>query len=99
MEAGHGQTVLKRIGDQDKPLRTALDWLDSDDKKFVLQENDTADICWDAFALPELKNFLRILDREEKEHMHHLKDRFLWMKNEMNQILQVKIIQSEGVLV
>lgn len=47
--SGH---VLKRIADHDRPLQIALDWLDSDNKKIVLQENDTADICWDAFALP-----------------------------------------------
>lgn len=32
-----GKTLLKRIGDQDRPLRIALEWLDSDDKRFVLQ--------------------------------------------------------------
>ncbi|KAI1295851.1 Ras association domain-containing protein 5 [Halotydeus destructor] len=91
--------VLKRIGDQDKPLRIALDWLDSDEKRFVLQENDTADINWHAFALPELQNFLLILDKEEEEYANLIRDRYLWFKNEMNQVLNVKMIQSEGVLV
>lgn len=34
-------------------------------KKFVLQENDPGEIQWEQFSLPELKNFLLILDREE----------------------------------
>ena len=29
------------------------------------QENDPGEILWDQFSLPELKNFLLILDREE----------------------------------
>lgn len=91
--------VLKRIADNDNPLRIALDWLDSDEKKFVLQENDTADIAWDAFALPELQNFLLILEREEKEYVMQVRDRYMWLRNEMSQILQVKMIQSEGVIV
>lgn len=93
------KTLLKRIGDQDRPLKIALDWLDSDEKRFVLQENDTADIAWDAFALPELKNFLRILEREENEHIVQLKDKYSWMRNELLHVLNVKLIQEEGVIV
>ena len=52
--------VLSRIADQDHPLRIALEWLDSEDKSLVLQENDTADVSWDEFQLPELNNFLKV---------------------------------------
>ena len=34
-------------------------------KHFFLQENDPGEIQWEQFSLPELKNFLLILDREE----------------------------------
>ena len=33
--------------------------------KYFLQENDPGEIQWEQFSLPELKNFLLILDREE----------------------------------
>lgn len=94
-----GKTLLKRIGDQDRPLRIALQWLDSDEKKFVLQENDTADIAWDAFALPELNNFLVILKREEDEHVHQLRLKFQVLKDELANIIRIKSMQSEGVSV
>ena len=94
-----GKNLLKRIGDQDKPLRIALDWLDSDDKKFVLQENDTADIAWDAFALPELNNFLVILKREEEEHVQQVKTKYRAMKDCIANLIAVKSMQSEGIFV
>ena len=31
----------------------------------TVQENDPGEIQWEQFSLPELKNFLLILDREE----------------------------------
>jgi len=35
------------------------------DPLIVFKENDPGEILWDQFSLPELKNFLIILDREE----------------------------------
>jgi hypothetical protein len=32
---------------------------------FPIKENDPGEILWEQFSLPELKNFLLILDREE----------------------------------
>lgn len=100
-ESGNNNNqLLKRIGDHDKPLRIALDWLDSDEKKFVLQENDAMDIAWDAFALPELNNFLVILKREEEEHLHQVKLKYQAIKYQMNSILQTKLmIHSSGTFV
>ena len=58
---------LRRLNEDEKPLLLAVLWMkDPDnDKKFVLQENDPGEIQWEQFSLPELKNFLLILDREE----------------------------------
>ena len=93
--------LLKRIGDQEKPLRIALEWLDSDDKKFVLQENDTGDIAWDAFALAELNNFLVILKREEEEHVTQVKLKYSCIKQELNSALDFKLNHQrfQGTLV
>ena len=58
---------LRRLNEDEKPLMLAVLWMKDPDsnKKFVLQENDPGEIQWDQFSLPELKNFLLILDREE----------------------------------
>ena len=55
------------MNEDEKPLMLAVLWMKDPDsnKKFVLQENDPGEIQWDQFSLPELKNFLLILDREE----------------------------------
>lgn len=66
---------------------------------FETQENDTADIAWDAFALPELNNFLVILKREENEHVHQVRLKFQVLKEEMGRIIRIRSMQSEGVCV
>lgn len=35
---------------------------------------------WEAFSLPELNNFMRVLDREESEYMTELKHKYKFMK-------------------
>lgn len=65
---------LKRLNDQERPLILQLEF-DSfayGSVDIVMQENDNADIAWDAFEVPELRNFLKILEREEGEHLQHV---------------------------
>ena len=54
----------------------AVLWMRDPDsnKKFVLQENDPGEIQWEQFSLPELKNFLLILDREEAWYKRRYKE-------------------------
>lgn len=40
-------------------------------------------VQWDAFSLPELSNFLRVLDREEEESIAQLKHKYSVMKRIM----------------
>ena len=47
---------------------------------FVLQ--------WDAFSLPELDNFLRILDKEEVEYVDQVKAKYALMKLHIKQRLK-----------
>ncbi|RWS16608.1 Ras association domain-containing protein 1-like protein [Dinothrombium tinctorium] len=96
---GSSNLVTKRIADYDKPLRIALEWWDSDGKRFVLQENDTGDIAWDAFQLPELLNFLKILDREESDHLYQVRLKYDMLRPELERLIALKTIQSEGVCV
>lgn len=91
--------VLSRIGDNEHPLRIALEWLDSEDKQIVLQENDTADVNWDEFQLPELNNFLKILDREEKEHFDQVKVKYEVLRAELEKLITYKSMFSDAVLV
>ena len=58
---------LRRLNEDEKPLLLAILWMKNSDNntKFVMQENDPGEIQWEQFSLPELKNFLLILDREE----------------------------------
>lgn len=46
----------------------------TDTLSFVLREHEIGE--WEAFSLPELQNFLRILDKEEDEQLHNLKRRY-----------------------
>lgn len=73
---------LRRLSDSERPLVLQLEF---DSYSYgavdiVLQENDNADIAWDAFKIPELHNFLRILDREEGEHLRHVKAHYEELK-------------------
>ncbi|KAJ6216476.1 hypothetical protein RDWZM_007633 [Blomia tropicalis] len=85
---------LKRLNDQERPLILQLEF-DSflyGSVDIVLQENDNADIAWDAFEVPELKNFLKILDREENEHLEHVQTHY----HELKRVIQVLIEYEES---
>ena len=32
---------------------------------------------WEAFTVPELQNFLRILDKEEQDHMEQVREKYV----------------------
>ncbi|XP_055945237.1 ras association domain-containing protein 1-like isoform X2 [Argiope bruennichi] len=88
-QKGSNQAKLRRIQDDEIPLMLAL--LDCDeDKHFVLQENETEDIIWEHFAIPELNNFLKILDLEEEEYLNQVKLKY--------RILQEKIQEAMNKL-
>ncbi|XP_059169698.1 uncharacterized protein LOC131951346 [Physella acuta] len=80
---------LRRLTDKDFPLRAILTWDPERIKNYrmVLQENETGEIVWDAFSLPELGNFLKVLDREEKETILELKHKYAYMKQYMERRL------------
>ncbi|XP_076030544.1 uncharacterized protein LOC143018875 [Oratosquilla oratoria] len=91
--AQSAKAKLRRLGDQECPLVLALNWSAQglSNKRLVLQENDTADIQWEAFTLPELSNFLRILDREEEEYRCQICDKYdLLRKRIQDQLLHIK---------
>lgn len=42
---------------------------------------------WHAFSMPELKNFLQILEREEKEHIKQIVQRYAQARTKMQEAL------------
>lgn len=53
----------------------------------VLKENETGEVNWDAFSFPELGNFLRILQREEEEHVRQIVKRYDLARDRMMQAI------------
>jgi len=76
---------LRRLNDKDFPLRALITWDPERIRNYrmVLQENETGEIVWDAFSLPELSNFLKVLEREEKETIMELKHKYAYMRQVM----------------
>lgn len=42
---------------------------------------------WDAFSMPELQNFLRILKREEEEHVKQILQRYALARERIQESL------------
>ncbi|XP_010135927.1 PREDICTED: ras association domain-containing protein 3 [Buceros rhinoceros silvestris] len=54
---------------------------------FVLREHETGEVMWEAFTIPELQNFLRILDKEENEQLQILKKRYAAYRDKLEEAL------------
>uniref|UniRef100_A0A8C5PJ32 Ras association domain family member 1 n=1 Tax=Leptobrachium leishanense TaxID=445787 RepID=A0A8C5PJ32_9ANUR len=83
-----GQVCSRKLSDEEEPLKLRL--LSGPCEKtlsFVLKENETGEVNWDAFSMPELQNFLRILQREEEEHMRQIIQRYNRCRQKMQEEL------------
>ncbi|XP_040200004.1 ras association domain-containing protein 3 isoform X1 [Rana temporaria] len=82
------QVCMCRLSDRENPLYLRLvAGPNSETLSFVLREHETGDVMWDAFSVPELQNFLRILDKEEKEQLQTLKRRYSSYKEKLEEAL------------
>uniref|UniRef100_F6SYL3 Ras association domain family member 1 n=1 Tax=Equus caballus TaxID=9796 RepID=F6SYL3_HORSE len=84
----HGQVYLRKLSDDEQPLRLRL--LAGPNEKalsFVLKENDSGEVNWDAFSMPELHNFLRILQREEEEHLRQILQKYSYCRQKIQEAL------------
>ncbi|XP_075403534.1 ras association domain-containing protein 1 isoform X2 [Tenrec ecaudatus] len=84
----HGQVYLRKLPDDEQPLRLRL--LAGPSEKtlsFVLKENDSGEVNWDAFSMPELHNFLRILQREEEEHLRQILQKYSCCRQKIQEAL------------
>lgn len=84
----HGQVYLKKLGDEERPLQLRL-CAGPNEKSlsFVLKENETGEVNWEAFSLPELRNFLRILQKEEEDHVRQIVRRYSLARDRMREAL------------
>ncbi|XP_076870453.1 ras association domain-containing protein 1-like isoform X2 [Brachyhypopomus gauderio] len=84
----HEQVYLRKLSDDECPLYLRL-CAGPNDKvlSLVLKENETGEVNWDAFSMPELQNFLRILKREEEEHVKQIVQRYTLARDRMKEAL------------
>ncbi|XP_026876163.2 ras association domain-containing protein 1 isoform X1 [Electrophorus electricus] len=83
------QVYLRKLSDDECPLLLRLCAGPSEKALgFVLKENELGEVNWDAFSLPELRNFLRILQREEEEHMQQITRRYSAARHRLAEALQ-----------
>jgi len=83
---------MRRMNEDERPLVLSVLWAQNNEfnKKIVLQENDPGEIQWEQFSLPELKNFLLILDREEAWYKRRIHEKYDLVTNIMTTLAQEK---------
>ncbi|XP_041815730.1 ras association domain-containing protein 1 [Chelmon rostratus] len=82
------QVCMRKLSDDECPLYLRLCAGPSEKVlSLVLKENETGDVNWDAFSFPELCNFLRILKREEEEHVRQIVKRYANARDMMKQAM------------
>ena len=97
---------LRKMSNEERPLVLALARClkeqgtlceDSDENidktrcYFVLQENDPGEmIAWESFTMPELKNFIRILDREEAWYKKRIHEKYEMVLHRMQMLMEEK---------
>ncbi|KAF3689900.1 Ras association domain-containing protein 1 Protein 123F2 [Channa argus] len=82
------QVCMRKLSDDECPLYLRLCAGPSEKVlSLVLKENETGDVNWDAFSFPELCNFLRILQREEEEHVRQIVKRYAFAREKMKQAM------------
>ncbi|XP_072328257.1 ras association domain-containing protein 1-like isoform X2 [Scyliorhinus torazame] len=82
------QVYTRKLSDDEHPLYLRL--VAGPDEKMlslVLKENETGEVNWDAFTVPELQNFLRILQREEEEHVKQMFGKYARCRQKMQEEL------------
>ncbi|XP_054552720.1 ras association domain-containing protein 3 [Talpa occidentalis] len=81
------QVYACKLSDRERPLHLRLAaGPRTDTLSFVLREHEAGE--WEAFSLPELHNFLRMLDREEAEHLQGLRRRYAAYRLQLEEALR-----------
>uniref|UniRef100_A0A3B4UTB0 Ras association domain family member 3 n=1 Tax=Seriola dumerili TaxID=41447 RepID=A0A3B4UTB0_SERDU len=83
------QVYVCALADGEQPLFLRLvAGPDTDTLSFVLREQQTGEVVWDAFSIPELRNFLRILDKEEQEQREAVTRRYEAYRQRLQEALR-----------
>ncbi|XP_054032344.1 ras association domain-containing protein 5 isoform X2 [Dryobates pubescens] len=84
-----GQVLFQKLPLTECPLYLRLlAGPDTNLLSFVLKENETGEVEWDAFSIPELQNFLMILDKEEKDKIQQVQKKYEKFKQRLQQTLK-----------
>ncbi|XP_020382230.1 ras association domain-containing protein 5 isoform X2 [Rhincodon typus] len=80
---------LQKLKENEYPLLIRLlAGPDTNASSFALKENETGEVEWDAFSVPELQNFLIILEKEEKERIQQVQQRYTTFRQKLEQTLK-----------
>ncbi|CAL8091891.1 unnamed protein product [Calicophoron daubneyi] len=93
---GEQEVSVRKLFDDESPLGLFLRWTEEGPahfnqvlglKRLVLQENETGDIDWTGFSLPELTTFLAILNQEEADYRRRIELKFELRKKEILRLM------------
>lgn len=83
------QVYVCELADGEQPLFLRLvAGPDSDTLSFVLKEQQTGEVMWDVFSIPELRNFLLFLDKEEEEQKEVIIRRYETYRQRLQEALR-----------
>ncbi|KAM3620970.1 uncharacterized protein V6R79_004283 [Siganus canaliculatus] len=84
-----GQDLFQKLPLCERPLLLRLiAGPDPEQLSFVLKENETGEVEWHAFSVPELQNFLVILEKEESERMRVVQQKYAVYRQKLELALQ-----------
>ncbi|XP_018416823.1 PREDICTED: ras association domain-containing protein 5 [Nanorana parkeri] len=79
-----GQVLFQKLAVMEHPLyMRLLAGPDSNVLSFVLKENETGEVQWDAFSVPELQNFVLILEKEEREKVQQVQKKYVTIRQHL----------------
>uniref|UniRef100_A0A3B4AJN5 Uncharacterized protein n=1 Tax=Periophthalmus magnuspinnatus TaxID=409849 RepID=A0A3B4AJN5_9GOBI len=82
-----GQDLFQKLALWERPLLLRLiAGPDTETLSFVLKENETGE--WHAFSVPELQNFLGILEKEESERVRVVEQKYAVYRKKLQEALQ-----------
>lgn len=84
-----GQDLFQKLPLCERPLLLRLiAGPDPELHSFVLKENETGEVEWHAFSVPELQNFLVILEKEEAERVRAVEQKYAMYRQKLQRALQ-----------
>eukprot|EP00040_Diaphanoeca_grandis_P043757 m.269007 g.269007 ORF g.269007 m.269007 type:complete len:323 (+) comp81699_c0_seq1:358-1326(+) len=89
-ELDHESRRLRQLQPFEKPLVLILLWNNSKHKALSLQERPKVVNAWEEFALVELQNFVRALDKEEEAAIKQIEASYGNKIKRMNELLAAK---------